>query len=208
MKTPRLLTGLLAATVIAAAALPSLAATSTRARRGQRAGFDLTFVRQAARGGMAEVMHGRLASQKGANEDVREFGRRMVEDHTRANNELKSLAQRKGWRLPADPGPRHRRMQARLQRLSGARFDRVYMRHMVNDHRKTVALFERASRSAQDRDLRAWAAGKLPALREHLAMATDIYRQVGGQPGQRRGRSGQRRALPSSGGAHGSGEMP
>jgi len=139
-------------------------------------GSDRQFMKEAAQGGMAEVAHGRLAARKGSNDGVRRFGQHMVDDHSRANDELKSLAARKGVRLPANMGPKHQAFQAKFMRLSGAAFDRAYIKHMVDDHVEDVAAFRREARVAHDPDLRRWAAKTLPTLEGHLQMAKDTRR--------------------------------
>jgi putative membrane protein len=117
---------------------------------------------------MAEVALGKLAAEKGSTQDVKEFGRMMVDDHTKANAELKSLADKKDVTLPAGPKPAHKAVQARLEKLSGPAFDKAYMAAMVKDHRKAVDLFTRNSNGASDDDVQAWATRTLPALRHHL----------------------------------------
>jgi predicted outer membrane protein len=62
---------------------------------------DKAFMRKAAKGGMMEVAMGRLAEQKAQSDDVKSFGKRMVTDHGKANDELKSIAQQKNVQLPS-----------------------------------------------------------------------------------------------------------
>jgi putative membrane protein len=132
---------------------------------------DRKFVMEAAMGGMMEVELGRLAVERGASEAVKQFGQRMIDDHTRANQELMQLASAAGLTPPAALDAKHQAMVAKMARLSGAEFDRAYARQMVKDHEKTVALFQReSSRGAHD-VLKSFAAAQLPALREHLQMA-------------------------------------
>jgi putative membrane protein len=130
---------------------------------------------EAARGGLAEVEMGRMAAEKATQADVKQFGQRMVDDHGKANDELKELASQKQWTLPTDPGPKHKPVHDRLMKLSGDAFDRAYMAAMVADHDKDVAAFERASRTVKDADLKAWAAKALPTLKEHQKLAHDVH---------------------------------
>jgi putative membrane protein len=136
-----------------------------------RATRDSRFVMFAAMGGMAEVELGRLAAQKGASEDVRQFGQRMVDDHTKSNEELMSVVSPKGIRPPTTLDAKHQAAVRKLSALSGERFDREYARMMVGDHKKTVAEFQREADRGADPDIKAFAASKLPALQEHLRMA-------------------------------------
>ncbi|HEX8292994.1 MAG TPA: DUF4142 domain-containing protein [Pyrinomonadaceae bacterium] len=132
---------------------------------------DSKFVMFAATGGMAEVEMGRLAAQKGASEDVRQFGRRMVDDHTKANEELMRVASSKGMTPHAALDAKHQAAVRKMSALSGEKFDREYARMMVGDHKKAVGEFQKESERGADPDLKAFAAAQLPALREHLRMA-------------------------------------
>jgi len=133
------------------------------------AGGDRTFVMEAAKGGMAEVALGQLAQQRGSSDAVKQFGSRMVDDHTKANDELKQIAMGKGITL-ADATPPKDAQARKLEGLSGAAFDREYMTKMHADHRKTIALFEKEAQSGRDPELKAFAAKTLPTLQEHLKM--------------------------------------
>ena len=143
-------------------------------------GADRTFARQAAMDSMAEVAHGQLAADKGANDDVKQFGKRMVDDHTKANEELKSWASANKVDLPTDMGAQHKAMQDKLSKLSGDAFDRAYMAHMVSAHSKAVASFQRQAKSGRNADLKAWAEKTLPTLQEHHKMARTINTKVAG----------------------------
>jgi len=146
---------------------------------GKLAAADTKFVHEAAAGGMAEVELGKLAADKAASPDVKAFGQRMVDDHSKANDELKGLASQKGITLPSSPEPAHKAMQDRLSKLNGAAFDKAYMQEMVKDHDKDVAAFKHASTSAADADLKAWAAKTLPTLQEHQTQAKSINSKMG-----------------------------
>ena len=115
-----------------------------------------------------EVELGRLASEKASSSEVKQFGQRMVEDHGKANDELKQLATQKHVDLPAEPSAKHKATKARLEKLSGEQFDKAYVADMLKDHKKDVAAFEKQSRSAKDPDLKSFAAKTLPTLQDHL----------------------------------------
>jgi putative membrane protein len=152
-----------------------------QAKAGQKtpAGADAAFMRQAAADSTAEVEHGRLAAQNGQSNDVKQFGQRMVDDHSKANDELKGLASQKQVTLPTELEGKHRAMQDRLMKLKGAAFDKAYMAHMVTAHQQAVSLFQRESKAGKDADAKAWAAKTLPTLQEHLKMARDINGKLG-----------------------------
>jgi putative membrane protein len=135
---------------------------------------DHKFVNEAAAGGMAEVELGRLAFQKAQNPAVKEFGEKMIADHSKANDELKSIAQRKGVTLPPGPNDEQRKEMDRLSKLSGAAFDREYMKLMVADHDQDVKAFEDEARNGADPDIKAFASKTLSVVQEHQKMAHDI----------------------------------
>jgi len=137
------------------------------------------FVKQVAMGGMAEVEISRLATTQGTNADVKAFAQRMVDDHSKANDELKALAQQKNWMLPAGMDAKHRAAMARLQKLNGAAFDRAYMKSMMADHKQVVAMFQRYSRTGSDADLKTWVDKTLPTIESHMSSAMATAREVG-----------------------------
>ncbi|HZP48635.1 MAG TPA: DUF4142 domain-containing protein [Vicinamibacterales bacterium] len=140
---------------------------------------DQKFVHEAAAGGMAEVELGKLAQEKASSEEVKSFGKRMVDDHSKANDELKTLAQSKSITLPADLDAKDKALRDRLSKLSGAAFDRAYMQAMLNDHKKDVNEFRHESTSGSDPDVKSFAAKTLPTLEDHLKLAQDANKAVG-----------------------------
>lgn len=132
---------------------------------------DRKFMEKAAQGGIAEVELGKLATRKAASPEVKQFGQRMVDDHSKANDKLKSLATAKGVNLPTGLDRSTRREMDKLSKLSGAEFDREYMKHMVSDHKKDVSEFKSEAKKAKDADVKDFAATTLPTLEEHLQLA-------------------------------------
>ena len=139
---------------------------------------DREFAVKAAQGGMAEIALGRLAAEKAASSDVKQFGQRMVEDHGKANDELKAIAQRKSLDLPSDVRDERNQLRDRLAALSGGEFDRQYIEAMVKDHRDNVDLFRRQADQGKDTDLKQFAASSLPTLQDHLKMAEAAARTL------------------------------
>jgi len=138
---------------------------------------DKTFIKKAAQGGLAEVELGKLATEKASNEEVKKFGQRMVDDHTKANDQLKDVAAQKHIDLPTEPTAKDKATKARLEKLSGERFDLAYMRDMVMDHKTDVSEFARESQSAKDPALKNFARRTLPTLRQHLKEAEKLAPQ-------------------------------
>jgi putative membrane protein len=128
------------------------------------------FVSKAIRGGRMEVAAGKLAVSKGQRADVKAFGARMVKDHSTANTKLMAVVRAKS--IPYNvPTPMDNTM---LNQSKGADFDRHYVQMMVKDHEEDVAMFQKASVSLPDANVRAFAAQTLPILKEHLAMIRSI----------------------------------
>jgi putative membrane protein len=153
--------------------------SGTEARSAGQQSADHSFVMEAAQGGLAEVELGQLASQKAQSEQVKQFAQRMVTDHGKANDELKSLARQKNITIPSQLDAKHKATTDKFSRMSGAEFDRAYMQNMLQDHRKDVNDFRKESQSGKDPDVKAWAAKTLPTLEEHLKLAQDANKAVG-----------------------------
>jgi putative membrane protein len=129
---------------------------------------------EAAEGGMAEVELGKLATQNAESAQVKQFGQRMVDDHTKANDELKKVAEQKGVTLPTQLSAKDQASKDKLSKLKGEQFDRAYMHDMVKDHKTDVAEFQKASTTAKDSDVKNFAAQTLPTLEDHLKQAQQV----------------------------------
>ena len=139
---------------------------------------DKSFMLEAAEGGSAEVALGELAKEKAQNEAVKQFGQHMVSDHTKADKELTDLAVRKGVAVSMELKPKHKKLMEALSKLSGAEFDKQYMREMVKDHESDVAAFQKEADKGKDGDLTTWVKQTLPTLQGHLAMAREAEAKV------------------------------
>ena len=139
---------------------------------------DRKFVMAAGMGGTMEVELGRVATTHAASDEVKQFGQRMVDDHTKGNNDLAQVATQKGITLATAMDAKHQAEMNKLMSLSGADFDRAYMKMMVKDHQKDVKEFQDEASRGHDADVKGFAATTLPVLQEHLRMATDINARV------------------------------
>lgn len=160
-----------------AAANGSDRATANRSDHAARASdrmarSDHRFLEEAYMGSTAEVRLGELAQQKASSSEVKDFGRRMVDDHTKAIEQLSQIAKDDGVQLPAQLDRKHQKTYDRLSKLSGAEFDREYMKEMTSAHRKTISQYEKEAKAAKDQQLQQHAQQTLPTLREHGDMAT------------------------------------
>jgi len=153
---------------------------------GAMSSVDRNFVISASEAGAAEVAQGQLAISRASNPDVKSFAQRMVDDHTRGNQALmqlatiKGLTPRSGMTSDAAQGAQQKgKSRDKWLKLSGASFDREYIRAQVRDHEMAVSLFEKEATSGSDPDLKAFAEKTLPTLKEHLRMARDVASRVG-----------------------------
>jgi len=152
-------------------------ATGSQVGSSSLSSDDRKFAMEAAMGGMLEVELGRLATQQGASAAVKQFGQRMVDDHSKANDELKQVASTKGIALPTELDEKHKDQLAKMQKMTGADFDKAYSKAMLSDHVKDVAAFEKQSTKGGDADLKAFASKTLPTLQEHLQMVRALNGQ-------------------------------
>jgi putative membrane protein len=127
----------------------------------------------AAQSGMAEVEIGKLAAQKATNAEVKKFAQMMVADHTKANEELKTLAAKNNVKLPTEMDSSHKSMLEKLQGLTGAEFDKAYVEGQVDDHETAVDLMEDNTGNS-NADIKAFAAKSLPIMKSHLDMIKGI----------------------------------
>jgi predicted outer membrane protein len=136
---------------------------------------DRNFMEKAAAAGMAEVETGKLAASKAQNPDIKAFGQQMVDDHSKANDELKALASQKGVQLPASLDRKHAGEMKKLEKLTGADFDREYIRNAgTRDHADARKLFQKAQKDAKDPDVKAFADKYAPVIAKHEEAARSL----------------------------------
>ena len=157
---------------------PTPTSKATASKHTTRMISDSTFAREAAEGGIAEVKFGQLAEEKGSSQEVKDFGKRMVTDHTKANDQLKTDAAKEKFTLPTDMSKRDQMAYDRLSKLSGSAFDRAYARDMVRDHRADVGEFLNESKNGKQEWTKDFASQTLPTLREHLKQAEEMLHKV------------------------------
>jgi putative membrane protein len=139
---------------------------------------DQGFMAGAADGGMTEIKASTIARQQASNPRIQQFAAMMVMDHTKAGDQLKSLAQSKNVPLPPDISDKHQKAVDELKQKSGADFDKAYMKMMVKDHEEVVHMFEQASGQAQDSSLKNFIVTTLPTLHMHLDSAKAIEKSL------------------------------
>jgi putative membrane protein len=140
--------------------------SDSKTGKGSVSAADKKFAEKAAKGGMMEVAGGRAASQQAKSNAVKQFGQRMVTDHSKANDELKSIASKKGITLPSE------------EPSMNFKNDKAYMDMMVKDHEKDLAEFEEEAKNGSDPDLKRFAGKTSKIISEHLSMARRIDKDV------------------------------
>lgn len=132
---------------------------------------DQAFVDEAARGGRMEVDLGRLAEKNASDTKVKQFGARMVKDHTRLNSDSSTVAKLVGLTVPTALSAEQQTEYAKLSKLSGSKFDKAYMDLMVKDHIGDLAAFQNEEVATQNPNLKGAVANAIPIIQEHLNMA-------------------------------------
>jgi putative membrane protein len=171
----------LALALAAAVAQPSALRAQQASTTGGPAALvpaDLEFVLKAADGGLAEVALGKLAQEKAAAPEVKQFAQRMVEDHGKANEALAKLATERGTKPPQQPSEAAQAVEKTMSAYAGKEFDEVYIAQQVGDHVVAVALFEHAAEHAKTPELRDFAKKALPTLQEHLKEAQALMQKA------------------------------
>ena len=171
---------LLSAAIAAAVALPGAGyaqkATMDTPAASALNKADQHIVIGMAQANMAEIEAGKLALSKSQKADVKAFAQQMVDDHTKALNDVTQLAQNKGVILPTAPDARHQAMAAKLGKLEGAAFDKAYMKQAgVDDHKAVHAKLKKDEAQAKDPDVKALAAKMLPTVEQHLHSAQGMH---------------------------------
>lgn len=140
---------------------------------------DRDFVNEAAIGGKYEVDLGKAAEGKAGNQAVKDFGKRMVDDHTKANDKLATVAKDLQLTVPTALDQKHKDIQDRLAKLSSEQFDHDYMAEMVKDHQEDAALLEKEIGSGANAQVKSFASETLPTIQEHLKLAQDTQAKLG-----------------------------
>jgi putative membrane protein len=144
---------------------------------------DVAFVMKAAQGGLAEVQLGKLAAEKAGSPDVKSFGQMMVDDHTKANDQLKAVAQKENMTIPTTLKPKDQALYDKLQNMSGADFDKTYVKAMVKDHQEDVKEFQKEASKGKNEQVKQFASTTLPILQTHLDKIKQIQSGMKGKGG-------------------------
>ena len=135
---------------------------------------DMQALTRLAQADMAEIAAGKLAREKTSNAEVKKYGEHMVQEHSKMLEEGKKIAQSKGAKPPAGTDKKHQAALKKLQSLSGAEFDRAYMRQMVEDHQQVLQLAQKTAKETKDAELKAHIEKGTPHIKEHLEAAKKL----------------------------------
>ena len=153
---------------------PAMGGTEGPDTMSNQSMFDQAFVRKALEGGTAEVQLGQLAQQKSQSDDVKQFGQKMVADHTQLGDAMKPVAQQLGVKPPTEPSKKDRQLIARLETLSGPQFDEAYIQAMLKDHQQDLKEFQNEAQSAQNPNVKRVAQVGAGVISQHLQMIQQI----------------------------------
>ncbi len=151
--------------------------TAVAGMNSRMADQDKMFADDAAKGGMMEVMLGEIAEMNATNSKVKALGKMIKEDHTKANDELKSWASTANYMLPTKLDADQQKMVDDLKMKKGMDFDKAYTDMMVNDHKKDIAAFKKGA-SEGTGDLKAFATKTIPTLEGHLKASEDAMKAL------------------------------
>src|SRR5918996_2138669 len=154
MKMKRMMTCAALVAIGVYLSLPGMAS----AKDAQVGVADQIFAMMAAGGGLEEVHLGKLATDQAASPEVKQLAQRLVQDHTKANQELLTIAEKKDIEVPKKLDDMHEDVVELFSKLEGASFDREYVRYQVMHHEKDTAAFALQAKEGQDPDLKAFAA--------------------------------------------------
>jgi putative membrane protein len=140
---------------------------------------DKKFTKEAAIGGLTEVELGKLAQQKASSDAVKQFAQKMVDDHSKAHEELKQVATKEGLEVPDAPDKKNQSRIDKLAKLSGPDFDKAYIKDQLKDHKQDVKKFEGESKNGTVPGVKDFATKTLPTLEQHLQMVKGLEKSGG-----------------------------
>ncbi|HOZ77278.1 MAG TPA: DUF4142 domain-containing protein [Ferruginibacter sp.] len=132
---------------------------------------DADFAVKMADAGMFEVEMGKLALQNASSPKVKEYAQMMIDEHTKANNELMEAARTKNITLPAGLSDKCQKKFGELSEKKGKDFDKEYMSAMIDDHEEVLDVLNKQAENGNDADLKAWAQSKVGGIKQHLETA-------------------------------------
>jgi putative membrane protein len=139
---------------------------------------DKKFVKDAVLGGITEIELGKLAAQKASSDPVKQFGQKLVDDHSKANDQLKQIASQQSLKIPDSLDSKHQSRIDKLAKLSGPEFDKAFIKAAVKDHQQDVSEFQQEASGGSDPNVKNFATKTLPTIQEHLSAAKDLEKET------------------------------
>jgi putative membrane protein len=174
MKIRHLSQALAAALLVTAACAASAQSDSTSDTKTGLSAADTVFIENAAKGGIAEIQMGKTALGKSGNDKVKALAQRIVDDHTKADEALKTLAESKKVSFPSDPAQDAQKENDKLQAMKPAGFDQAWAKAMIKDHQDAIKLFTAEGKDTKDTDIQQFVKTNLPTLKSHLEAAQKL----------------------------------
>ena len=143
-------------------------------KAGQQAAIDKMFVKKAMQGSLAEVQLGQLTLQKSNNDQVKQFARKMIDDHTKLNEQMKPVAQQLRVDIPTEVSKKDKSVISKMQALSGTAYDEAYIKDMVKDHKQDLSEFQMEASNGHDPGVKYAAMQGSKTISEHLQMAQQL----------------------------------
>lgn len=162
----------------------SMQGTQAKGNRSRSKTSDKKFIKKAILDSEAEIKLGRTVQQNASDPNVKEYGQKMIDDHSKMKEQMMPIAQQMGIKLPSTLPPKLAKRQEKLQGLSGAEFDKAYMSAMVKDHSKDVPEFRHEANDAQNPQVKEAAQKAAPVIEEHLQLAQQVAEKVGAKSGK------------------------
>jgi putative membrane protein len=133
---------------------------------------DQAFMKAAIEIDLAEIQVGELAQQKSQDQDVKQFGQMLQQDHSQNLQQAQQLAQQAGVTPPTAPNAKQKQMYEKLSKLSGSKFDKQFAKDMVKGHKEAIGKFQKEAK--RNGPLAQFAQQTLPVLQKHLQTAQSI----------------------------------
>src|SRR4051812_527205 len=132
------------------------------------------FLTEAIEGNYAEVEMGKLAQQNGQSDAAKSFGQMLATDHGRANDKAIQVAKQMNVNAPSGPNAKQKADYDKMAKMKGPAFDKMFAQHMVADHKKDIAAYQKESKKKDAAGT--YAADALPTLQKHLETAQSLQK--------------------------------
>jgi putative membrane protein len=145
---------------------------------------DRQFARDAAIAGLSNVELGKLAAEKASSEDVRQFGKHLLDDQTKTNDRLKQVVNQQNISIPDALDSKHQSLIDKVAKLSGPEFDKAFLKQQLKEQEAQVRDFSDEAQRGTDPKVKTFAAGALPNLQQQLDAAKSLNKSTKKAKGQ------------------------